>query len=304
MFKKILLVPESNSIDQAAVRRLAMLADGATQTELFGPVHEPLLDGYLGNTEIYEPLRRRVVQEESEGLAELAGVLKSRGLRCTPHAAWDWPLDQAIASEAAKFGADLVIVSPGHEGRRSMGSSDWRLVASCPAPILVVKSDGKRPYRNIVAALDPLHAHSKPADLDDAIAACAEAVRQRTKANLSLVHCYLPLTHFGSRDSDATALQHAEQALEKSRRQELEALAAKSGSAPSSTRLIEGKAQDVLEAMAADDDVDLVVMGGLSRGRLSDFLIGSTAEHMLHHAKCDLLIVKPPHLKMRVSVKA
>jgi len=36
-----------------------------------------------------------------------------------------------------------------------------------------------------------------------------------------------------------------------------------------------------------------VVMGAISRSRLSDALIGNTAENVLDYIKTDLLIIKP-----------
>jgi nucleotide-binding universal stress UspA family protein len=41
-------------------------------------------------------------------------------------------------------------------------------------------------------------------------------------------------------------------------------------------------------------EADLVVMGGLARGRLAELLLGSTAERVLHHGRGDVLVVKPP----------
>jgi len=35
-------------------------------------------------------------------------------------------------------------------------------------------------------------------------------------------------------------------------------------------------------------------MGALARGRLAEFLIGSTAERVLHHGRGDVLVIKPP----------
>jgi nucleotide-binding universal stress UspA family protein len=50
----------------------------------------------------------------------------------------------------------------------------------------------------------------------------------------------------------------------------------------------------VLQRMAERGDADLIVMGALARGRVKDFLIGSTAERLLHHARVDVMAVHPP----------
>jgi universal stress protein E len=38
---------------------------------------------------------------------------------------------------------------------------------------------------------------------------------------------------------------------------------------------------------------DIVVMGAVSRGRLKNIFIGNTAERVLDHLPCDVLIPKP-----------
>ena len=45
----------------------------------------------------------------------------------------------------------------------------------------------------------------------------------------------------------------------------------------------------------------LLVMGALSRGRIRDFVLGNTAEHMLSHAGVDILLVKPAGFETTVA---
>jgi universal stress protein E len=162
-------------------------------------------------------------------------------------------------------------------------------------PILVINGPAEQPYRKVVAAVDPVHAHAKPADLDQAIVATATAASERAGAKLDLVHCFVPLSRYGARaeDQERVPLNDAERALEKSRQQALNKLATEAGLDPEATRLIEGDPVKDLEHLVTDDSVDLIVMGALSRGKLADFVIGSTAERLLHRAGCDILLVKP-----------
>jgi len=302
-FRKILVVPAGDAVEQPAVLRLRQLAGSATVAECFEPVHEPHLDGYLGNTEIYAPLREAVVREKSAKLDALATAIAARGPQCHAVARWDRPRDNAIAREALAFGAELVIVTPDRARHGILSSSDWKLVSHCPAPILVVKGDGEKRYENVVAAVDPVHAHAKPGDLDDAIVAMAAKVAAVAKAKLALVHCFLPLSYYDTDDIDRLPLKDAEDALEGSRRDALAALAQSAGLPESATELVAGKPEAIFESMAEEGRADLVVMGGLSRGMLADLLIGSTAERVLQHAACDVLIVKPPSLEIDVSIK-
>lgn len=45
--------------------------------------------------------------------------------------------------------------------------------------------------------------------------------------------------------------------------------------------------------MAERGEADVIVMGVLARGRVKDWLIGSTAERVLHRTRVDVLAVNP-----------
>jgi universal stress protein E len=293
--KKILVVLDNTAADDAVVARLRELCSDSTSAQLLAIVHQPALDGYLGNTEIYAPLRQRLIDEEADKIEKIAHRLRDRGVNVVAKAIWDWPRDDAIRREAEAFGADFIILSFGIGPERHLGSRDWRFLAECPLPILVVNAAADKPLRNIIAAVDPVHAHAKPANLDQAIVRLAKSVCERAAAQLELIHCFLPLAHYhvGTDDIDRLPLNDAEQALEKSRQQALELLAKEAGLEPGQTRLIEGEAEQVLAAFVEWGQADLIVMGALARGKLADFVIGSTAERVLRKADCDILLVKP-----------
>lgn len=295
MIERILAVLDSESANEAIVARLRELAGEATSVELLTIVHEPHLDGYLGNTEIYAPLRKRLVDEEAEKAGQLASKLSSLGVNASFKAVWDWPHGDAIRREAFAANADLIIVSFGAGRHRHIGARDWRFLAECPLPVLVVNSTGEKHYRRVLAAVDPVHAHAKPAELDEHIAGLGTAVSERTGASIELVHGFVPLARYGADLGDGMPLplNDAEKALERSRREALADLARKAGIDAKSTRLVEGQPEAVLEDLVGGDDSCLLVMGALSRGKLADFVIGSTAERVLHHAPCDVLLVKP-----------
>ncbi|HJR70768.1 MAG TPA: universal stress protein, partial [Gammaproteobacteria bacterium] len=60
MFQKVLVLTDGSDPGQPALRRaLACVADDG-ELEILAVVYEPMLEGYLGNKEIYEPLRQRV----------------------------------------------------------------------------------------------------------------------------------------------------------------------------------------------------------------------------------------------------
>ena len=156
-----------------------------------------MLDSYMGNSAIYESLRTRVVAERAEQVQQLVAALHERGLDAEGKAMWDHPLDEAVTREVRSQNADLVVIAPGSQGA-GFTHNEWRLVSTCPVPVLVVKAPAHTKYRHIVAAVDPFHAHSKPGELDLAILAHAHDLQTRTRGTLSALHCFVPFEYFGA----------------------------------------------------------------------------------------------------------
>ena len=119
MFRKMLVLVRGADPAQPAVQRAALLAGRTTSLALLDVVHEPMLDSYMGNSAIYEPLRTRVVAERAEQVQQLVAALQERGLDAEGKAVWDHPLDEAVAEEVRSQNADLVIIAPGF-GRRGV----------------------------------------------------------------------------------------------------------------------------------------------------------------------------------------
>jgi universal stress protein E len=291
MFRKIIVLVRGNDPEQRAIQRAALCTSRITEVVLLDVVHEPMLDGYMGNTVIYEPLRARVLAERTERVKGLIAALHGRGLDATGKAVWDHPLDEAVAKEVRAQGADLVVIAPADAS--GLSQSDWRLVSTCPAPVLVVKAAPAHKYRHIVAAVDPFHAHAKPAELDLAILGHARELQARTGATLSALHCFTPYEYFGT---DLTKpLGDLPSAA--ARREQVEVLLRKSDLQASAARVEIGATHDVLKRLAERGEADVIVMGALARGRLKDWLIGNTAERVLHGTDVDVLAVKAGHLR-------
>jgi universal stress protein E len=288
MFRKMLVLVRGGSPAQPAVQRAVLLAGRNTRVALLDLVHEPMLDSYMGNSAIYESLRKRVVAERAEDLQRLVATLHERGLDVEGKAVWDHPLAEAMTREVGSHNADLVIIAPGSEGA-GLTHNEWRLVSTCPVPVLVAKGPASAAYRHIVAAVDPFHAHSKPAELDLAILAHAHDLQTRSRAKLSALHCFVPFEYFGA--DLATPL--GDTLKEDERRAEVKKVLRQTGLQVSDARVETGPTHEVIKRLVDGGDADVIVMGVLARGRIKDWLIGSTAERVLHGVPVDVLAVKP-----------
>ena len=304
-FKKILFVPCADDLDQPGARALLALAGPDTEVEVFEPVYSTDLEDYpVADEETEKQIREGIVQERLERIKGLGEALEGRGLKSTTTAAWDHPLHEAIIRRALKTQADLVITEPieGRSGALSHG--DWRLVSRCPVPLLLVRRERVGDFEKIVAAVDPFHEHRKPAELDREIIQTARTVQGLTHGELRVVNCFAPLASVVAAPyTEHLPIDDAEESLEVFREGVLEKLVVEAGLPSTAATLIKGRPNDALKALVEDGSADLLVMGGLSRGRISDFVLGNTAEHMLYHTDVDVLIVKPGGFHTTVAEK-
>src|SRR5580693_425206 len=140
----------------AELRKAGALARASgASIELFHALTKPS-PGAVGQTKSRERLER------------FARAAPLRGLRVKCTTAWDYPAHAAIVRRALASGADLVIAATHPHrlgGRLRLRNTGWELIRHCPTALLLVKSS--RVYRKptVLVAVDPFHAHARPADL-------------------------------------------------------------------------------------------------------------------------------------------
>jgi universal stress protein E len=241
-------------------------------------------------------------------LQQFARLPSLRGLKVSYHGNSDYPPHEAIVRRALKIEADLVIAAThtrGIAGRLLLRNTDWELIRQCPLPLLLVKST--RAYANsvILAAVDPFHRHSKPANLDARLLDFGGAVARLFKGSLHAFHAYMPLVSLvpmpagpavpiGPPPEVETA--HGELIVS-----ELSRIAKSAGIPPRACHVRMGVASSELCALAKSLKASMVVMGAVSRSALKRVFIGSTAENVLDDLRCDVLILKPRGFKTSVS---
>ena len=301
--EKILLIPGRNDAEQHGIDRVSAFATPTTEVEVFEPVFDSSLETYpLDHLEDVARLREGLVEKYRQRGGELAGQLSEDGLEASGMAAWDYPMSDAIIRRALETDADLVITEPLAGRAGTLSQADWRLISRCPVPLLLVRSEATPDYGRVLAAVDPFHEHGKPPELDTAILEAAKFVREATGAELEVIHCFVPLSSIAQgADLAHLPIDDAEKSLEAYRLDALVKLLEAAGIASGSARIEKGYPARVLHSLVGPGDIGLVVMGGLSRGRIRDFLLGSTAERLIHDSPADILIIKPPGFTTTVS---
>jgi universal stress protein E len=303
---RILAVLDPTTETQPALVKAATLArrSGAV-LELFICDFDPSLSGRpFFDTERLRRLREEFVAERMEYLEEAADELRAEGLAVETHVHWDNPLYRGIVRRVEESAPDLVIKDTHHHGalRRTLfTNTDWNLIRVCPAPLLLAKGEDWPERPRILAAVDPGHLGDKPAALDHDILAWAESFADRMAGELHVVHAFFPAALLAA----ATGMAGlplgggvtAAEIVETERRRvagSLADLVAPHAVDPGRVRLEQGAASEVLPRVTETVAASLLVMGAVSRSRLQEVFLGSTAEQVLDRVGCDVLVVKPP----------
>jgi universal stress protein E len=284
----------------AAITKGAQLAIALdAEVELFHALCDPLIVRE-GDTGEAAPARRgrRELEADRAALERVAIAIRRHGIVVHCHSAWDHPAHEAIVRRALASPADLVVAER-HAGEHRvpwlLSYSDWELMRLAPCPVLLVKS--ARPWHRpgILAAVDPSHAHAKPARLDAQILEVAAALRGALKGRLDVVHAFSPPLLFdagmpGGGASEAAVLVAAA-ASEAGRR--LDVLLGWRQLGNVGRHLLQAPAAEAIATTARQARSAIVVMGAVSRSGLKRLFIGDTAAETLDSLRADVLVVKP-----------
>lgn len=292
----VVIEPEQNQ--QPALERAAWLARRhPVQLHLLLVEYHAALDAsHLFDPGMQARTRAALLEQRTTWLEELVAPLRAEGLQLHLDVRWGRPQYDLVLEKVAEMTPGLVLKSAGHSGllrRLLLNDSSWQLIRHCPAPLWLVQQ-GEWQGHKLCTALDPLHSADKPAALDHQLIQAALALSQALGLHADFVHSYAPLPRTLVFDAELVANYDDYVALSaRQHREAFEQLLAPYAIAEADRHLLEGFAEEVLPRFMREQNIDLLLMGAIARGHLDTALIGHTAERMLEHVECDLLVLKP-----------
>ena len=293
----VLSVIDPTCEEQPALERAARIArETASPLELL--ICDFDFDIDAGNTALVwikedEPAKDHLIGIYRKKLERLAEPLRKTGIDATVKVVWKSPLQDAIVGEIAASRPWIVFKDTHHHNllkRTIFSNTDWRLIRKCPVPLYLAKPREMPPHPIVYAAVDPLHEHDKPAELDHAIMDLGQRFAGYLSGELHAVHTYdlrelLAATPVGERVREMEGRQH---------RDEFNAFVSNYDLPDGRAHFVEGLPEAKLPVLTQAEHAGLIVIGAVSRRGLDRLIIGSTAERVLDRLGCDLLVVKPP----------
>ncbi len=302
-FSRILCVVDPTQPVQPAMTRAAWLAkrSGATIDLLICYYHEYLSgERFLDSASLNEE-RDEIIEGYKEKLETMAEPLRDDGLTITTTAVWDHPLHEGIVRQASELEADVVFKDTHHHSalsRTLFTNTDWNLIRTCPVPLWLVTPRDVGPEPNIVAAIDPMNEHDKPAALDDQIMTISNNLTANVNGVVHAFHTFDPRIAISTATGNAyipvsLPIHEIEAEVREKHQGRFTEITNYYGIPDDRAHLVAGLTHEELPALAKELDAAVVVMGAVARNRLKRLFIGATAERTLGHLPCDLLVIKP-----------
>jgi universal stress protein E len=221
-----------------------------------------------------------------EYLEQIASPLREQGVDIFVTALQGNPNYESLVRHICHVQPDIVFHSVRYHQRlaqQCLSNQDWQLVRACPAPLLLVRDRPWQKTPRVLAAIDPLHHRDLGATLDYRIIAFSHLIQQTFGGDVMAIHSYSP-----------TADRHGQFAERREKHQEVCKQVLSSLHLPQDKLvLLDGALPASMPPKVRELNPDVVVMGAVSRSRLDDPFIGSTAEQVIDDLNCDVLIVKP-----------
>lgn len=306
-FKRILVHADTMAAANPAVERAAALARhvGAALTIADVASGLPKHAGRL----MPESLRARVVPDRAARLAALAADLETgaaRGVRVSTAMLAGRPAI-AIVREVLRGAHDVLLKSQAPAGNTAtrFDALDMQLLRKCPCPVWLVGSEPPRNGR-VLAAVDPNPEDPAEQALNRRIVELALYLVETEYRELMILNVWNAfgeslLSPLASDEEVAGYVEAAHAAA----RQDLDECLAPFGDrlGKAIVRLERGEPGPLIPRLAADEEVDLVVMGTVARTGIAGLVMGNTAERILGSLPCSVITVKPAGFVCPVSLE-
>ena len=251
-----------------------------------------------------------MMQEAEKRLSRLADTAYHEGVPQVNTFAVSGTPFLEIIREVIREEHDLVIVSA--EGGSVMknvffGSTATHLLRKCPCPVWVIKPGQQVPYGRILAAVDPVNASEEAEELNFKIMDLATSLAMAHDAHLHVMHAW----DFEGRDRETfnseMTVNMRQSLLDRHWTMHHDAVLSLLSQYPMSeihheVHLPRGVVQQKITSVVEKEDIDLIVMGTVNRGRIPGFLIGHVAESVLDSVCCGVLTVKPEGFETPVTL--
>lgn len=289
--KTLLIIMDPDHRHQVALTRGMELARATgARLEVVAFAHE-YLEALSDDDTERQQLRDAIVAARQRWLEQMLALSDSADLKVEATTIWTKRIHDWIIERCQKSAVDAVVKTGNRTETFFYTPTDWHLIRSCPAPVMLVAEQKWNRASPILAAVDLSSAKPAKKALDTRIIAEARQLADAMETDLHLVHALHTSVIVADLDLvDMVARDRKRQAALKPR---VEHLCQTWRIKPEHVHITSGPAQKIIPSVANRIKADMVVMGTSGKTGLAAKVIGNTAEKVLTHLRTDLLAIKP-----------
>ncbi|MEZ5566881.1 MAG: universal stress protein [Halioglobus sp.] len=265
---RILVVFDPTTDKQPALARAHEFArEEGCEVLLFSCIHSELPKSDARETEV-----ERLVAAQKDIVEAATAPLVADGLKVTVEVEWKKDWYQAVVDASARYSVDAVFkASHRHSATQRLfkKTSDWTLIRQCECAVLLVKSQREDSRRRVLVAVDLRRGKDTYEEINKSIFEFCKHYSSISSPEIHFLNAYKDLPSRPDRGSMIRAC----------------------GVESEFVHIKMGEPGKVIVESANELDVDLVVIGNSARTGLAATVNNNTAELVLDHLQCDLLVI-------------
>ncbi len=290
--KQILVVAEKDSKKlRAFLRAVAFAKATGAQIDLVGFVHAPGIDGSdLLSEKEKNKVKQTLIDEKKALIQSVIDKTNVEGITIDWNVLWEKSVHDWVINRCKQKPYDLVIKTGNRSESLSYTPTDWHLIRSNSAPVMIMTNEKWKAKNCILATVDLNTDTAEKIKLNKMVIEQAQALAAITGQTIKYLHCItLPRVIADldiidesklSKNGKAKALEH------------LGTHYKKFNIDPKSVIIKRGGVDTIINKTAKSESADIVIMGTIGRKGIKGKLIGNTAESVLSKLQTDVLTVK------------
>ena len=272
-------------------KQLAQAADAAL--EVVRVIYEGFVDLDVHEVEHSQELKTFIMQAEETFLEELVepiiGSVKSIETATIWHRDhWHGMIDAAVDCQA-----DLIIKAANVEegfGAIVHTPQDWNLLRHSPIPVMLVKPSAWVAEPVVLAAIDPLNEAQE--ELNKRVLAEADHLTKILGGELHVVTAYPFAEPWMGPVTVALDFEKVKREVEDAIKLKVDDLTRGTDIEVRYVVIEEGKPSMVIKQLIETTNAEMLVLGTVARSGVKGFVLGNTAETIIHYTNCDAVVLK------------
>lgn len=300
-YQNVLVVIDGDQDDQPALRRAVYLNQqmgGKGKITAFLAIYDFSYEmTTLISSEESRQMRDALITQRSEWIRHQARGYLAAGVNISIKVVWFHRPYEAIIKQVIEQDHDLVIKMARQYDRFEsviFTPTDWQLLRRCPSPIWMVND---QPWPVTGSALVAVNLSSDEPQHD---ALNQKLVRESQYLSKLVNHTPLYLAGAYPLPPVNIAIELPDydpyvtnEAIRGQYLLAMKSLRQKFSIPCEMTHVEQGEPAEVLPALAKELTAGVVILGTLGRTGLSAAFLGNTAEQVINHLSCDVLVIKP-----------